>query len=480
LSAADRDDHSANADNWRQIYRQFSGFLSQILNLPDGMMVAEANRKSLAGEITTMSFVRFVNDRKAGVAPLLGLALIPLMAAVGAAVDYSRASSVRTAMQSALDSTALMLSKDAQNLNGDQLTAKANVYFNALFNRPEATNVQVTQQFGSPQQGSFAITVSGNATVSTVFWRVVGQDHLNITASGEVVWGIRKLNLALALDNTGSMASNAKMTELKTAAHNLLTTLKNAEKAPGDIKVSIIPFAVDVNVGTGNVNATWIDWTDWDAKNGTCSVWISSPKTKTKCTNAGGSWTPANHNTWNGCVMDRDQNNDVLNTPAVSGSAATMYRAHQATACPTSMMTLSTDWTALNAKIDAMTPTGNTNVTIGMQLAWQSLSPVEPFNAPGAAPDLDRVVILLTDGQNTQNRWSSTQSVIDARTEKVCANAKADNVKIYTVRVIEGNQTLLKNCATKPEMYYEVSDAGQLNSVFSSIAQNLANLRISK
>ena len=41
-------------------------------------------------------------------------------------------------------------------------------------------------------------------------------------------------------------------------------------------------------------------------------------------------------------------------------------------------------------------------------------------------------------------------------------------------------QTLLKNCATKPEMYYEVSSAAQLSSVFTSIAQNLANLRLAK
>ena len=306
----------------------------------------------------------------------------------------------------------------------------------------------------------------------------MGQPQIDITASGEVLWGIKKLNLALALDNTGSMASSGKMTALKEAAHNLLTTLKNSEKTPGDIKVSIVPFAVDVNVGTGNVNANWINWTDWEAENGSCSK--SSYHSKGSCTSHYGVWTPASHSTWNGCVNDRDQNNDVLNTATLAGSPATMYRADQASACPTAMMTLSYDWPALNSKIDAMTPTGNTNVTIGMQLAWQTLSPVAPFVAPAPAPDLDKVVILLTDGQNTQNRWSSSQSSIDARTQKVCENAKADNIRIYTVRVIDGNATLLKNCASKPDMYYEVSQAVQLNSVFASIAQNLANLRIAK
>jgi Flp pilus assembly protein TadG len=425
-----------------------------------------------------MLFARILQDRKGGVAPLLALAIIPIVGAVGAAVDYSRANLVRTAMQNSLDSTALMLSRDAQTLTSGQLDQKATSYFNAMFQRPEASNVQVTQQLSTPVQGNFILKVSGSATVATVFWRVLGQEQINITATGEVTWGIKKLNLALALDNTGSMSSSNKMTELKTAAHSLLATLKTAEKTPGDIKVSIVPFAVDVNVGTDKVNADWIDWTDWEAVNGTCTN--SYYNKKSSCESHNGVWTPKAHSLWNGCVNDRDQNNDVLNTAAAAGSPAIMYRAHQASACPTSMMTLSSDWTGLNSKIDAMTPTGNTNVTIGLQVAWQTLSPVAPFNAPAAAPDLDKVLIVLTDGTNTQNRWTSSSYSIDARTQKACDNAKADNIKIYAIRVIDGNATLLKGCASKPDMYYEVQQAGDLNSVFGSIAQNLANLRIAK
>jgi Flp pilus assembly protein TadG len=425
-----------------------------------------------------MLFRRFFRDIKAGVAPILALGIIPLVGAVGAAVDYSRANATRTSMQAALDSTALMLSKDAKNLSPDQLNQKATAYFSALFNRPEATDVQITPLMTPLVEGTFSLSVTGAAKVNTMFWRLMGQQQFDIKASGEVVWGIKKLNLALALDNTGSMAQSGKMTALKQAAHNLLTTLQNAATTPGDIKVSIVPFATDVNVGTSNVDASWIDWTDWEAANGSCSG--GGYSTQSSCISHGKVWTPANHNTWNGCVNDRDQNNDVLNTTTVAGSPATMFRAHQASACPASMMPLSYDWAALNSKIDAMTPTGNTNVTIGIALGWQTLSPVAPFNAPAPAPDLQKVLILLTDGDNTQNRWTSTQSSIDQRTQKVCDNAKADNIQVYTVRVIQGNATLLQGCATNPNMYYEVSQASQLDGVFTSIAQKLATLRISK
>ena len=127
-----------------------------------------------------------------------------------------------------------------------------------------------------------------------------------------------------------------------------------------------------------------------------------------------------------------------------------------------------------------MQPIGNTNVTIGLQMAFQMLSPVAPFNAAAPKTDLDKVIILLTDGDNTENRWSTNQNTIDARTKLACTNVKAANIKLYTIRVINGNANLLKQCATKTDMYYDVQNASQLSAVFSTIAQNLANLRLSK
>jgi Flp pilus assembly protein TadG len=423
-------------------------------------------------------FLRFLGNRDGSAAPMLALAALPLFSLVGAAIDYSRAASARTAMIAALDASALMLSKDAQTLSTDNLAQKADGDFRALFTRPEAYDIQVTPQFSQPAQGNFTLKITASAKVDTTFARLLGQSTITLSASTEVLWGIKKLNLALVLDNTGSMQQSAKMTNLKTAAHNLLTTLKNAAKSPGDVKVAIVPFATDVNAGTGNVNATWIDWTDWDAANGACSN--NNYNTKSSCQSHGKIWTPDPHSTWNGCVYDRDQNNDVASTPTVPGSPATLFRAHQAANCPTAMMPLSEDWTALNAKIDQMTPAGNTNVTIGLAWGFQLISPVEPFNAPAPAPDLDKVIVLMTDGENTQNRWSSSASAIDARTSKACDNVKAANIKLYTVRVIDGDIALLKGCASKPTMFYDVQQAIQLTSVFSSIAQNLANLRITQ
>lgn len=153
----------------------------------------------------------------------------------------------------------------------------------------------------------------------------------------------------------------------------------------------------------------------------------------------------------------------------------------------TTLIPLSYDWAALNNKVDAMKPNGNTNVTIGLVWAWHALTAQAPLSeAAPPAPDLDKVIILLTDGDNTE-AWKNSnktkvtsQSAIDARTELVCTNIKGAGIKLYTIRVIDGNATLLKKCASNPSMYYNVQQASQLNDVFAAIAQNLANLRIAK
>jgi hypothetical protein len=150
--------------------------------------------------------------------------------------------------------------------------------------------------------------------------------------------------------------------------------LKTAAQNDGDVYVSIIPFGKDVNVGSSNYNASWIDWTDWDAANGTCSN--SSYHSKSSCQSHGKIWTPKNHNTWNGCVTDRDQNYDTLNTAPTTGAK---FPAEQYASCNTSIMKQSYDWTALNSKIDAMTPAGNTNQAIGLVWGWQSLTQTAPL-----------------------------------------------------------------------------------------------------
>src|SRR5688572_5472236 len=205
---------------------------------------------------------RFAGDARGNVAITFGIATLPLIGAVGAAVDYSHANSVKAAMQSALDSTALMLARDAPAMTDPNLDSKARAYFTAMFTRPEASDVVVNATYSS-SAGS-QVVVTGSAKVPTTIMAIAGYTTMTINGSSTAKWGSERLRVALALDNTGSMADHGKMTALKNATKSLLTQLQSAATVNGDVHVSIIPFSEDVNVGSSNYNATWLDWDEWE------------------------------------------------------------------------------------------------------------------------------------------------------------------------------------------------------------------------
>ena len=75
-------------------------------------------------------------DKSGGVVPLLALAALPLMTSVGMAVDYTRASAAKTALQSATNSAALLLYKKAALQNASDLQVAATAYVSTILKSP--------------------------------------------------------------------------------------------------------------------------------------------------------------------------------------------------------------------------------------------------------------------------------------------------------------------------------------------------------
>ena len=230
---------------------------------------------------------RWCSDRRGNLTTIFALSLIPIIAFVGAAVDFSRASSLKVAMQAAADATALMLSKDAATLTNDQLQTKANAYFDALFTRPEAKGVMVTATF-TKTSGPLMV-LNASSSVDTMFMGIMGFRSLHVAVNSQVRWGNTRLRVALVLDTTGSMADAGKMPAMQTATKNLITQLQNVSVTNGDVYISIIPFSKNVNVDPGNYNSTSIDWTDWEAQPAILTTWIANNKNTWEQVGPGGS-----------------------------------------------------------------------------------------------------------------------------------------------------------------------------------------------
>lgn len=159
----------------------------------------------------------FAKDERGNIAVIFAIALLPLLSFIGAAVDYTRASSSKASMQSALDSATLMAAKDAANLSAAELSTKAEGYFRAMYTRAEMTGVEVitvyTVQSGSTP-ASVLMTSSGDMT--TEFMGIIGFKKMTLKTSSTASWANTKLRVALALDVTGSMDYDGKMNAMQT------------------------------------------------------------------------------------------------------------------------------------------------------------------------------------------------------------------------------------------------------------------------
>jgi hypothetical protein len=210
-------------------------------------------------------------------------------------------------------------------------------------------------------------------------------------------------------------------------------------------------------------------------------------------------WIKNARSTWNGCVTDRGTStapsNDYDRTTAapVSTVPASLFPAEQNSYCSPQVTPLTYDWTGLNAAIDNLYPLGATNQPIGLVHGWQSLVGGGPFPAaPATDPryQYNQVIILMSDGLNTLDRWygngSSTSTSVDQRmyqssSQGTCANVKAAGVTVYAVQVNTSNDpesALLKNCATTADKFWMVKTGGALNEVFKQIGTELSSLRL--
>lgn len=192
---------------------------------------------------------------------------------------------------------------------------------------------------------------------------------------------------------------------------------------------------------------------------------------------------PSKRDQWTGCVIDRTQPYDV----SAESPGTLVASKYPARPCANgnnllTMRPLSEDIASMRTYIKGLTPSGNTNITIGVQWGMEVLSPSEPMIGGVAFNDdiTFKYMILVTDGANTQNRWSTSQSAIDARTKLACQAAKDKGITVFVIRVMEGNSDLLSQCASKTDYYYDLTNATQLNQALKDVFEAIKKTRLTK
>lgn len=516
-----------------------------------------------------------LRDTRANVAVTVALSLAPLSLAALGALDIARATSAKLILQDALDAATLATAKTtASDPTQLQNTGDRILHQNLVFDSSVSLSSD-TFVFGP----GGTVVADASAGVRPLILGFITGGDIKVGAHTEVKRAGNELEIALVLDNTGSMAG-AKINNLRSAATNFINSMAKIASQSSDpnvVKIALVPFDDTVNVGASYQTAAWMD-TD-----GTTSV------NNEIFTDAQGARAWANRFDlfqkmgvdWGGCVESRKAPYDIEDTPPsdqntkftpyfapdepdqkdpgdTGGGYNNNYMKDQISGkgwkvaqgyagkyvapkgkdfnsgkgpnkgCDTEpIQRLTTDWQSLKTAVSAMQPGSTTNIAMGLVWGWHTLSPNAPFSdgVAYATPKHKKIVILMTDGENTmpdngpwfnqgagntnvtdysglgylwQGRLMQTDGVtplvagtavqraaaMDERLRRLCANMKASgtDIEIYTMRVevTGGTSTVLQDCASGADHYFDVQHASDLDAVFQQIAGAIASLHLSK
>ena len=396
---------------------------------------------------------RFLSHTGGNVAVIFSLALGPIAILSGGAVDVSQAMNSRARLAEAMDAAALAVGGQT-NLNDAQATQVAWDYINANYPEREIGTVQSINVHINRDDG--VVTVTGQSSVQTTLLGLMGMESIDVNWVSEVRQSRQALELAMVLDNTGSMGGS-KIRALRDAAL-LLTDVLYSNGDPDRLSISLVPFAATVNVGR-EFERVW--WLDPDGESPVHAEWAGEGQDVTTCTGRGRrrvcttetiqaiNWDlfdSLRNTSWEGCVEARMLPLDIEDVAADASRPETLFvpyfapdepdisnysnnyldddllsslvggiferlqylpkydNARPSFNGPNAACTVTpiTPLTATRSRIDSaisdMEASGNTNIANGVGWGVRVLSPQMPFTEGVSYDDRD---VNVLNGQNT-------------------------------------------------------------------------------
>lgn len=410
-------------------------------------------RNATAPRSGTPAFLRrFGRDRHGGIATIVAFAAIPMIAAAGVASDGLIALLARAELSSAVDAAALA---GARSYKQGDVNAQVIKYISGNFSRGALKNTP-SVAVGDPDG---TVAVSATAEIPTNFMKLFGVNSVDVSASAAAqALGAGGMELSLVLDITGSM-KGTKLETLKTSTNRLLNVLYGEKDTVENLAVAVVPFAGRVNI---KPHREWMStkpflWQFWwggcaDERSGT-AAWDDTSPSVTK-------------------FPEFAPHGSVFNTGSY---------------CPPNpALPLTASKATVKELVGGLQASGNTRTDIGMSWGWRTLSPqwktVWGENAKDPAeyddPKIRKIVVLMTDGENTPDQSGDPESKSQTYTKlgKSCTGMKDNGIVIYTI-TFQAPKSIKKHyedCATTPDHhYFDAPTEEELKTAFGRIGDEI-------
>lgn len=409
-----------------------------------------------------ISIHRLSVDRHGGVVISFAIVLVPLLLAIGGAIDFSRAHIVKTRLQGAIDAAVLSAASNIERKNKERIKTAKKIF---------AANYPASE-LGVPAKPKIKLGDDGSVTgvvkakVGTTLLSVIGMKKLKVRAEAAVQSGrLLQGEVVLVLDYSSSMDGGGKYQAMRSAAKDLIKTLSRDGTIP-TIKFGLVPFARHVY---GSLESKYI---------------INEA--------AGGIWT--------NCTQDRRWPHNTRDVTPLLGDDSTKWGlaggGSPYSSCgnyPSRSLVirpLTNDHSGTLSQLTDMEPYSGTHISLGLEFGWHVLSPNAPWTEGENynKPNYIKSIVLLTDGEQTVSAWgpgnSSSSANGEDNLEDMCTSIKDENVLLVTVAFDlddSATETRLRNCATSPSYYFDADNNAELAAAFKAIARKFAGqLHLSK
>ena len=400
-----------------------------------------------------MKFKRYFRDTCGQMGIMLALAIVPMMIAAGTAIDMIRANNTQAILRGASDAAALAGATSGKVNDRRFIEKIVRSYLKANYAIGALKSVTRISQSVDTGTATFKVTIKGK--IDTTLMSLAGFKSIDIESQSEVNLGQQSLEMALVLDNTGSMAGK-KLIDLKNSAKELVNVLEAEKASYASLKFSLVPFAQYVNVGTANAGATW----------------LTQP-------------APAG---WAGCVGSRPAPLDEY-----SGVTGGTYPALAGVPCQAGIIPLTTNAATITSGIDAMIAANSTYVPGGLLWGWNTLDKAAPFtegltNTQMKAVNGRKSLVLMTDGWNTASpkypdHTGTDTAFSDAKLTTLCGQVKNDGIEVFTVAFqvpSPSMKALLVSCASNADHAFDAANGAALHDAFTKIGQMMASVRLTQ
>ena len=195
---------------------------------------------------------RFADSSRGNVAMIFAITLPILVMITMGGVDISRASTVKSNLQDALDAATLAAARTSFVTDKD-LTDVGTAALNAnLAAYPGISVTSATFTMNNDRVVIANATVSVKTLVAAIVLPPYGKlmdDNIPVGAHSEVNRSSKNIEVGLVLDITGSMSGN-RIADLKTAAAQLVDIVVQTTQTPFYTRMAIVPYSIGVNMGT--------------------------------------------------------------------------------------------------------------------------------------------------------------------------------------------------------------------------------------